>query len=282
MTRRDFLLLTCTATFLPWKTGSIAQKTPEQERLSGALAQARTGTTFGEKTGLAGLYFLNTPYVGSTLDLSDNSETCIVNLSGLDCVTFYETSLAISRMATLGLTSLQDLKAQLTLLRYRGGNIDGYLSRLHYTSDWIHDNSVRGNVKDLTPNMPAAVKLGKRVNFMSTHPELYRQLKANPDWVIDLIEIEKKINPNFVPRDRVFEAERALQTGDIVGITSSKDGLDCSHTGLVYRDEDGPRLLHASSTLKKVVLGPTVAEYIKQNTSATGIMACRPLEPTVR
>src|SRR6185312_12452252 len=35
-----------------------------------------------------------TPYKGGTLDVSIDRENCIVNLTGLDCVTFVETCLA--------------------------------------------------------------------------------------------------------------------------------------------------------------------------------------------
>jgi len=41
-------------------------------------------------------------------------------------------------------------RAQLQLVRYRGGIIDGYPSRLHYTTDYWYDNERKGVLKVVT------------------------------------------------------------------------------------------------------------------------------------
>jgi hypothetical protein len=70
-----------------------------------------------------------------------------------------------------------------------------------------------------------------------------------------------------------------LRTGDIVGITTAIDGLDCAHAGLCYRDERGAlRLLHASTTQKAVVLDEDLGTYLAGVSTHTGIMVARPLE----
>lgn len=224
--------------------------------------------------------FLETPYVGSTLDIDDEKETCIVRLDGLDCVTLFETSLGISRMLRRGKSTLDDLKREVTATRYRGGKLDGYLSRLHYTGEWMLDNAKRGNVKDLTSVLPGSIPLNKTINFMSSHPDKYRQLKANPGWAPDIRVYESRFEKSlkYVPTDRLPEAQRDLRTGDIVGIVTNVDGLDCSHTGLVFVDEEGTvRFLHASSNQKKVILDGPLLDYLLKSKTSIGIMAVRPL-----
>lgn len=237
----------------------------------------------GELIGRIALTFLDTPYVGQTLEVSDSTETCVINLEGLDCVTFFETSFGFARMLKAGGQSLDNLVRQVTQTRYRGGVLNGYLSRLHYTCEWISDNANRQTVENLSGKLPGATPFEKRIDFMSTHPESYRQLQADPRLVESIAKIEARLSTAakfHVPRDRVAGVESHLLTGDIVGITTSIAGIDCSHTGLCLRHSDGSlRFLHASSAAKKVVLGPRLNAYVSGSSKNLGVMIARPLEP---
>src|SRR5207253_288271 len=117
-----------------------------------------------------------------------------------------------------------------------------------------------------TLELPGATRFIKRVNFMSTHPEAYRQLTAKPDLVRKIARVEAEINARelqYVPREKVAAAQPRLMTGDIVGVTTTIDGLDCAHAGFCYRDEGGTvRLLHASTTQKAVILDEALATYL--------------------
>ncbi len=56
----------------------------------------------GELIGKIALELQGTPYVGFTLEASKDSEYCVVNLKGLDCVTFFEDALCLARMIKRG------------------------------------------------------------------------------------------------------------------------------------------------------------------------------------
>lgn len=236
----------------------------------------------GDLMGAIGLELLETPYVGGTLELYENQEVCSANLLQLDCVTFFESVLGMARLIKLGQTTSADLLAQLTRMRYRNGVVTDYTSRLHYISEWYTDNEAKGIVTVVTPTFPRAEKYAKRINFMSTHVDAYKQLKANPKMVEKIKDIEKGLNAverSYVPKGYIGETEKNLQTGDIVAITTTIDGLDVSHTGLCYRDEKGTlRLLHASLTKKHVTLDTRLHDYLAGNTKQTGIMVARPKE----
>jgi len=56
----------------------------------------------GEVIGKVAMELKGTPYVGFTLEVSQDSEPCVVTLDGLDCVTFFEDSLDMARMIKQG------------------------------------------------------------------------------------------------------------------------------------------------------------------------------------
>jgi len=286
LSRRDFLRCGIAAAAAPvfgWAfddPGSFVGVPIFNEILGRAQAEHWSRLPIGEIVGRVGIALVGTPYVASTLELYDDREVCSVNLNGLDCVTFYEISLGFARMLLHGGRAPKDLLREITFTRYRGGKLDGYLSRLHYTSDWIEDNDAKGVVRNLTPALPGAIRMDKRIDFMSTHPNAYRQLRANPGLVPRMAALETKISsrkPWYVPNASVSAAEPLLQTGDIVGIATSAGGLDCSHTGLVYVDNSGTRrFLNASSAKGQVVLGERLSEYAANYRRNIGVMIARP------
>lgn len=240
----------------------------------------------GERTGAVGMALRQTPYVAATLELHEDREVCSVNLRGLDCVTFFESALGFARMLGRGGHTPEALLAEVTFTRYRGGELADYVSRLHYLTDWFFDNARKGVVRMITGELPGAIRITRRIDFMTTHPEAYRQLTAHPDLVRRLAQLETEISAremDYVPKERVAEAQPLLKTGDIVGVTTTIDGLDCAHSGLCYRDEGSRlRFLHASTTQQAVVLDDELSTYLARVSTHTGIMVARPLDVTER
>jgi N-acetylmuramoyl-L-alanine amidase-like len=77
----------------------------------------------GELIGKIAMELKETPYVGFTLEVSKDMERCVVNLTGLDCVTFFEDSLCMARMIKRGKHSPEDLIKEVQFTRYRGGKM---------------------------------------------------------------------------------------------------------------------------------------------------------------
>ncbi len=280
------LVLPITTTYCASPRGAEPATVVGREMFDRLLRLARergwAHLAIGDRMAAIGLELRGTPYLGSTLELYDDREVCSVNLLGLDCVTFFESALGFSRMLRRGGETPTSLMEQVTFTRYRGGKLTDYTSRLHYTCDWFHDNQAKGVVRNVTRDLPGAERFTKTVNFMSTHPDSYKQLKANPALVPVIKKQEDAINARemyYVPKDKVAAAEPKLQTGDIIGITTTIGGIDCSHTGMCYRDEKGVlRFLHASLTRKEVTLDDELAAYLGTVSKHTGIMVARPVE----
>ncbi|HDR52820.1 MAG TPA: DUF1460 domain-containing protein [Mariniphaga anaerophila] len=226
-----------------------------------------------------GTYFMKTPYIAHTLETADE-EQLVVNLRGLDCTTLVENCLALAKTIQSGDHTFNQFTKELKNVRYRSGKIDGYPSRLHYTTDWIFDNQQKKLVRNLSKEI-GATPYPKEINFMSTHPDSYRQLKDSSHLVEIIAQKEKDINSRqhfYIPEEKLAEVEDQLMDGDIVGITTSIEGLDISHMGILVRKAGRIHLLHASSSAEKVVLSDeTLEEYLLNSKSATGIMVARPL-----
>ncbi len=224
-----------------------------------------------------GTFFKETPYVAHTLEIEP--EQLVVNLRELDCTTFAESVLAISRTIKSENPSFEKFAEELQNIRYHNGIIDGYASRIHYFSDWIFENSRKKLVKDISGEI-ANTPYPLRVNFMSTHPESYIQLKDSA-LIQEIANQEIEISDRqmfFIPEEKLAEFEHLLKDGDIAGITTNVKGLDISHVVILQRVADRIHILHASSTAKKVILSEeTLEEYLKSSKSATGIMVARPL-----
>mgnify|MGYP001588080526 FL=1 len=228
-----------------------------------------------------GRTFLGTEYVANVLEVP-GEERLVVNMSGLDCVTFYENALVLARCMKKNKMTFDDYKNELQFIRYRGGVINQYPSRLHYTSDYMFDNEKKGIWKNVTKEI-GGVRYNKTINFMSTHPDSYRQIKGNPGFLKTIQEQEKEMNSRetyHIPKNLVSGISDKLNNGDIIGITTDMEGLDTSHTGVVMRQNGAAYFLHAPLASKKVTISEKpLAEYLAGNKKQIGIMVARPLEP---
>ena len=229
-----------------------------------------------------GKSFLGVDYEAHTLD-PDGKEHLIIHLTGLDCYTFLESDLVFARCIKTGKTTFEDYQKELENIRYRGGKLTDYTSRLHYFSDWIYDMDKRGIAKDVTKEI-GGIPYTKTINFMSTHADAYKQLKNNPAFVDSIKKIEDDINSRkyyYIPQDSIAVYEKNIQSGDILGITTNIGGLDISHTGIAIRMDDGRiHLFHAPNVGMKVQIAELpLADYIKSHKAQTGIMVIRAIEP---
>lgn len=250
------------------------------------IASGRAGRwdtlAIGETVARFGLALEGAPYLEKTLE-GPGPEVCRVTTAGYDCVTFMELSLALARVlhAAPGdsVPDADDVIAAITATRYRAGRLDGYLSRLHYTSEWIADNAARGIVADVTIEAGGS-PLALAVGFMSSHPGLYPALRDSAALRDSMRAIESRINraPRAViPRERVRAIESRLRTGDLVAIATAIPGLDYSHTGVIVREGPRARLLHASSKLGRVTLDQPLGDYLAAAPRhVTGITIARP------
>ena len=261
----------------------IPEPDPESARLFAEVMEyARENNLherpIGEIMQEIGLQFRGKPYVAGMLD-EPAEETLICRLDGFDCVTFVETALAMAYGILEEDYSYDTFAKNVMRLRYRGGVMDGYCSRLHYFTDWVHDNEKRGHVEDVT-EMIGGIPFDRTINFMTKNRASYPRLVSNDSLFECIQQAERRLGEvdlYYIPQDRIRSAYDKLQAGDIIATTARMEGLDVTHTGLVYDTGRGKGLLHAS-TSGGVKVSPDLQEYVEGNRGVIGIFVARPLQ----
>ncbi len=225
-------------------------------------------------------YFIGTPYKAGLLDKSDR-ESLVITLDGFDCVLFVETVLAMARGIAMEDYSYLTFINHVINQRYWKGKMDGYCSRLHYFSEWIADNQRRGNVRDIGVEL-GGERVNKSLFFMSKNRWDYPQIArndANYQCIVSMEDNISKLKINYIPYYKIRSVYSQLKPGDIIAVATEINGLDVTHTGLVYRNSDGNiGFIHASPA-GKVTVAYDLERYIWNVESAIGILVARPVDP---
>lgn len=222
------------------------------------------------------------PYVAKTLEVN-KEERLVVNLRQLDCTTYVETVLALSRCMAQGKPTFANYLTQLRLIRYAGGVVS-YPTRKHYFTYWIQQGVKQGLVKDIQgPNPPFKAVQTVNADYMTNHLSQYPMLTGKPQWVSEIRSMEKSITglrPRYISTAAIDNSRLLRQTvhdGDIIAIVTTKQGLEISHVGIAVWHTDGIHMLNASSLYHKVVEDSNLLRtYLKRQKSARGVRVVRP------
>lgn len=269
---------------LPLKAQSIAEGNMSREsaqkysKISKILLENREKSV-PELMIIAARQMLGTDYVAGTLE--QIPEKLSVSLTQTDCILFVESCLAMALNAKKGLDNPDSLCATTQSFRYRNGKVDGYASRIHYTSEWIRQGEARGIFREITDVLSGDNLSGQRFSYMSEHSDAYRQLKGNPAEVARIAQMEKNLNAFtdyfVIPKEDVKKIEHLLKDGDILGFNTSVKGLDIAHVALVYHKDNGEvGFIHASQADGKVVIDEkSIADYVMARKNNNGIRIVR-------
>ena len=223
-----------------------------------------------------GLFFLGATYRAGTLE-TDGTERLVVNLRELDCFTFVENVVALAWVFKSRQRSFEAFCRMIRKTRYRQGRMQGYASRLHYFSDWIQDNEKKGIVKNVTAEIGGR-PWRKTINFMTTHQDLYPALKDGAS-LRKMRFFEKTISGRphfFIRKEDMRRLESRMDDGDLIAITTDREGLDVQHVGIAARVKNRIHLLHASSKEGRVILSSkTLYRYLIESKVRSGIIVVR-------
>lgn len=224
--------------------------------------------------------FIDVPYAAHTLE-GDN-EILTIRLDSLDCTTFVETAMALAYTIGENRSSWRDFAYNLRRLRYRGGEIDGYPSRLHYICDWAVDNRHRGNFRDVTDYFPGCAYVLRSIDFMSTNRDKYPALADSTNYA-RIRNTESGYRNHRFPYiktnalgNKAVKAE--FHNGDVVAFVSKLRNLDVTHMGIIVKDTptSEPYVLHASYNDGKVEVSTLpLADFVKRNGNWMGVRVFR-------
>ena len=241
----------------------------------------------GQRTALAARSLLGTKYVNYTLEVDNRIESPVVNLQAMDCWTFYENSLGLSRMLTYkpGPYKPEDLIHMVEVERYRNGQCTGsYLSRMHHLEEVFYDNQRRGLAENISTRLPGAERMQRSIQEMTIAWKSYRYLKSDPSLLPPMAEIEKRVSalPVYqVPKSKVIQVEKYLADGDVCAITTTSPNQYTSHVGLIMRHQGRAYFMHATSSSSKgrcTVFDKPITDYLNELSTHSGVIICRPKE----
>lgn len=225
-----------------------------------------------------GKSFLDIEYEAFAIE-KEGEEQLVIHLTGLDCTTFLENTLTLSRCIKSNKTSFEDYQKELTFIRYRDGKIDRYPSRLHYFSDWIYNNTKKGIVEDVTKEI-GGEPITFNVFYMSKNPDKYKHLAETPEFIPAIAKQEEAINQRnyyYIPKEKVGKIENKIHNGDLIAMTTNIKGLDIGHVGIAVKEDDGRiHFLHAPLSGAKVQISEKpLPEYLAAIKKHTGIIVLR-------
>lgn len=245
-----------------------------------ALAAGHSFATPEARVAFFARMFEGTPYAAHTLE--GEPETLTIRIDSLDCTTFVETVMALAYTIGEGRSSWRDFVYNLRRLRYRGGEVDGYASRLHYISDWAVDNKYRGNFADATYTFPRTSNIVRTIDFMTANRHRYPAMadSATYERIRGVENGYRNHRFNYVKTIDLVnkDTKSAFRDGDVVALVSNLKDLDVTHMGIIVKANPTaePYLLHASSTDGVVeVTARPLAEFMKKNRQWLGLRVFR-------
>lgn len=246
----------------------------------GALTpMAGSGASMPEMLIACAKHYLGTPYVAGSLEKVP--ERLIINAGETDCILFVEMCLATCLTARDG-GGFQEYCDNVRNLRYRDGIVDGYASRIHYTSEWIRQAERRGVLEEVTSSI-GGKPFPQTFSFMSTHTDSYAQL-ASGDAAAKKELSRIRAAEQSLSADRYWLLRKAdvsahmeeIRDGDIICFDTAVNGLDIAHVAFAFRQNGRLTFIHASSAAGKVIINPApLAEYLNSRRSLDGIRILR-------
>ena len=232
------------------------------------------------------LQLLETPYLWASLEMEP--EQLQVFLDKTDCILFVELSTCMAltlkgkrivqagdgqHFAQRATPSVTDEEPSYALLcdnirnmRYRLGVVDGYASRIHYTSEWLLQNATNGLLREYTREL--GTEFEQTFSYMSAHPNTYYQLSHDVCELGKIRMIEEHLNAQkpyyYIPQHDLHKPEimARIHSGDIITFISPRQGLDLAHVAIAYEMDGAMHFIHASYSAKKVIIEPrTLADY---------------------
>jgi len=223
-----------------------------------------------------GKQFLGSSYVGGVLDKPE-TEKLVIDLSGLDCVTYLESAIALSIIIKENKTQFEDFCNVLKFIRYRNGVMNGYASRLHYFYDWINNNQQKGILENITEAI-GGKPFVKSINCMTLKRANYPHLKEDSS-LINVKKVEEELssmNKFYIPKEEMLLAEDAIRDGDLIAFATTLEGLEVAHVGIAIHLNNRLHLMHASSLNKKVEISEMpLYEMLRSKSTYAGIIVAR-------
>jgi hypothetical protein len=221
-----------------------------KEKINWILKKANSIKDREKKIDYLSSRFLNVPYKRIKIENNkEDKEYLVVQLSGVDCLTYLEYVEALSKSK-----NFDDFVKNLRYTRYRYGLVS-YETRNHFFTDWIEYNHYKDYAKILAPKKAIVVK--KHLNLSKGKGIILKGVPVK-------IRVFSYIPSKSFDKDVISK----LKTGDLVGAYAygkKYDWLDVKHVGIIIKKGDKVYFRNASSLRKyNRVVDIPLEDYLKR------------------
>jgi hypothetical protein len=165
-------------------------------------------------------------------------ERFVVRDDAFDCVTFCEVVLAAAIAR-----DLDEFEASLRRIRYDHGNVQ-YDQRNHYFADWCRRNIENGICRPVA--IEPSITIDKTVTW---HREFGK----------------RHVTIAAISKETLLGNTKLLASGDIIGFTSRREGLDYYHTGFIAFGPKGDLLLRSAALSHGRVMDERMLTFMSVN-----------------
>lgn len=203
-----------------------------------------------------------------TSQLDADLQPMRVNLDTLDNLELIEYSLAAARASMQPQAGVRDFLDELMNVRYRRGDNNGFPARLRYMSDWIADNSYRGNVRELTFDLPGNTSTARTLDHITRHRDEYPAL-ADSTVFERMQSLEMGYRLHKFPYMKKESASKKqvtelLADGDILVVVPRSSDIDSSDMGIGRLVDGKLFLFHGDEESGRIGLDPVpFAEWLR-------------------
>lgn len=190
---------------------------------------------------------------------NDSTATLRLNVDSFTPLMFVNTLIAIAKASEKpGYTDWRNVASELQNIALRRGDDQGFPSILFHTSDWIIDNTARGNIREYTEDYRGGlVDRTKSLDEMTRYRGNYAALADSATFEkVRMTEMGFRTHRIPTLKKETIKKREILddiQEGDIVLLVPNRDGIDCWDIGIVTIKSGEPYLIHVSPTSRKVV-----------------------------
>lgn len=199
--------------------------------------------------------FLDCKYSDENIEGED--EALVINVDEVNDRSLLDNVVALKRTLESPNPDWRDFAQNLENVKYRKGERSDFASRLHYLSDWIQDNTYKGNVKELTDGMVASRVTHKSLDRMSHEAELYPALKDSATLErLKMVEMGlRSVRVPYLAKEMIYDKRIVpdLTDGDVIVFLTKDRDYDIEHLGYIVLEEGKVHLIHASKEDGKVV-----------------------------
>ena len=181
-----------------------------------------------------------------------------INTGTFTPLMFVNTVIALAKASEkAGTIDLNTFSSEFENISSRKGEAKGFPSVMYHASDWIIDNTARGNITELTENYSGVVARTKSLDEMTRKRGNFAALADSATFeAVRMTEMGFRthripsLKKETIKKKEVVED---LRNGDIILMVPGRDGIDIYDMGFVTLENGLPYLIHLSPQSHTVV-----------------------------